>query len=196
MVKGGKRREEGRLLGSGRTRGHSDPRANRTIAQEDRLQQAVQQSKANMQTTMQERTAKIEQTIEQMPKSGGSLVGSRLLSAAALLRVSWRTPSLEWFSYRKRLWRPIPAVAEEAAGVLDRDRRQRPVCGFEERPSRPRLRPPQQALDLGEGFLYGVEVRRVGREEQNLGPLLLDQLPHPGASTHGEVIHHHDLPAF
>src|SRR5215212_11727202 len=70
--------------------------------------------------------------------------------------------SLEHFSYRMRLWHRVSAMPEVAACVLGADRTEGLFGGLEQSLKYPRLRPPQQGLHLGEGLLYGVEVRRVG----------------------------------
>src|SRR5687768_17567711 len=57
----------------------------------------------------------------------------------------------------------VAAGLEEAAGVLLADRSKRPCGGCEERFQSSCLRLSDEVLYLGEGFFYGVEVRRVGR---------------------------------
>ena len=59
----------------------------------------------------------------------------------------------ERFSYRVRLWHRIFAMPEVAACVFSADRPERLFGGLEQRLKRPRLRPPQQSLHLGEGLL-------------------------------------------
>ena len=42
--------------------------------------------------------------------------------------------------------------------------------------------------------LYRIEVRRVGRQVEDLCARSLDQLPYPLALVGGEVVHHHHVP--
>src|SRR5215210_5914124 len=51
---------------------------------------------------------------------------------------------------------------------------------------------PEIGLHLAEGLLYGVEVRRVGRQEPQLAPPPLDRLAHPLGFVGAQVVHHHD----
>src|SRR5215210_3540829 len=48
-------------------------------------------------------------------------------------------------------------------------------------------------LDLREGFLYGVEIRRVGRQVDELASPPLDELPYLLRPVSSEVVHHHNL---
>src|SRR5215208_6224432 len=52
---------------------------------------------------------------------------------------------------------------------------------------------PEDVLDLGEGFLYGVKVRRVGRQVDELTALIFDQLPYSLGLVCSEDVHHHEL---
>src|SRR5215211_4096559 len=71
----------------------------------------------------------------------------------------------------------VAAGFEEAAGVLLADRSKRPCGGLGERFQSSCLRRSDEVLYLGEGFFYGVEVRRVGRKEPQLASLLFDEMP-------------------
>ena len=51
-------------------------------------------------------------------------------------------------------------------------------------------------LYLAESFLYRIEIRRVGRQVDQLATPLLDQLPHSGRFVCGEVVHDHHLSGF
>jgi hypothetical protein len=51
-------------------------------------------------------------------------------------------------------------------------------------------------LDFGEGLLDGIEVRRIGRQEQKPGPGLLDGLPDRLALVTAEIVHDHDVAGF
>src|SRR4051794_25351103 len=66
------------------------------------------------------------------------------------------------------------AVGEPAGGVARRDGGEGvPGCGAQVVIG-PSPGSPESVLDLGEGFLDRVEVRRVGREQQEAGTTLLD----------------------
>src|SRR5215203_3686832 len=49
----------------------------------------------------------------------------------------------------------------------------------------------KEVLDLGEGLLDRVVVRRVRRQVDELAASLLDELPYPPGSMCSEVIHDH-----
>jgi hypothetical protein len=89
----------------------------------------------------------------------------------------------------------VAAVPEEApGGVALGDRVQRPPHRLDQRLEGPGSRPSQRGLELGEGLLDGVEVRRVGRQVEQLAAPPLDQLPDPRPLVRGEVVHHDYLP--
>ena len=48
------------------------------------------------------------------------------------------------------------------------------------------------AFYLGEGFLYEVEVGRVGRQVEWFAASLFDEFSHPLALVGGRVVHNHD----
>ncbi len=77
--------------------------------------------------------------------------------------------------------RLVAAALKEAAGVLLADRSKRFYGGLEERFQGSCLRLPDEVLHLGEGLLYGVEVRRVARQKPQLASPLLDEAPDPPA---------------
>src|SRR3712207_7773831 len=52
---------------------------------------------------------------------------------------------------------------------------------------------PYTTLFRSKGLLYGVEVRRVGRQVDQLASLALDQLPDPLSLVRAQVVHHHHL---
>jgi hypothetical protein len=68
-------------------------------------------------------------------------------------------------------------MLEEAPCIARRHGLKRPTHRFYERLAGACLGLPQQRLELGERFPYGVEVRRVGRQVQKLAAPTLDQLP-------------------
>src|SRR5215218_6889227 len=94
------------------------------------------------------------------------------------------------------LWHLVAAMLEVAQSIIGADRPKRPCRGLKQRLKRPRLGLPKKRLHLGEGFLYGVEVRRVGRKEPQLAAPLFDEIPHPAARVHREVVHEDYLPAL
>src|SRR5918994_4673725 len=51
----------------------------------------------------------------------------------------------------------------------------------------------KDVLDLREGFFYGVEIRRVGRQLDELTPSALDELLYPPRAVCSESVHHHYL---
>ena len=73
----------------------------------------------------------------------------------------------------------VSTVLKEAPGVTSADRRDRPSHRLYRSLAGPSLGFAQDTLDLGEGFFDGIEVRRVGRQVQELGSPLLDQLAYP-----------------
>src|SRR5215216_3325315 len=111
-------------------------------------------------------TAKVSANLRMVRKRGSLCPFSSSQIVRVLAPVAFANPRAEYpvlrlerFSYRKRPWCPVAAVSEEAASILERDRTERPVGGIEERLSRSGLRLPQDALNLGERLLYGVEIR-------------------------------------
>jgi hypothetical protein len=75
--------------------------------------------------------------------------------------------------------RTVATMVEEALSVRSADRTQSLADDLRERLVAASARFSQIALELGKGLLYGVEVRRVGRQVQELASLALDQLPDP-----------------
>src|SRR5687768_2469582 len=53
---------------------------------------------------------------------------------------------------------------------------------------------PQDVLYLGERLLYGVQVRRIGWHEHQLGSSGFDEFPYPLWPVRSQVIHHYHLP--
>jgi len=70
-------------------------------------------------------------------------------------------------------------MLEEASGIPSTDRRERLSYSLYQSLFAPSSYPAQKPLDLGKRFFYRVEVRRVGRQIEQLAASLLDQLPHP-----------------
>jgi hypothetical protein len=72
-------------------------------------------------------------------------------------------------------------VFKEATGVLGGDRRKRLTDRLDQGFFRPGFGFAHKPLDLREGFFYGVEIRRVGRQVDELAASLFDQLAYPFA---------------
>ena len=85
-------------------------------------------------------------------------------------------------------------MPEEAVSVLGGDRVEGRAHRLDQSSPAPGRHLAQRRFDLGEGLFYGVEVRRVGRQVQQLAVPLLDQLLDPFALVGAEVVHHHHLP--
>src|SRR5829696_7311137 len=89
----------------------------------------------------------------------------------------------------------VAAVLEEAPDVLGCYCREGLPHGLQQGPTRPSLCIPQHSLDLGESLLYGVVVRRVGRQIHKFAAPIFDELPYPIRLVGGQVVHYHN-PAF
>ena len=50
-----------------------------------------------------------------------------------------------------------------------------------------------KCFDLAESLLYGIELRRIGRQIKQLSTSLLDELPNSLSFVVCEVVHHHYL---
>src|SRR5215204_6367274 len=102
------------------------------------------------------------------------------------------TPLLKHQS--KRLThRTVTAVLEEPAGITSAHRRERFAHSLYERLAGARLGSTHESLDLAERLLDGVQVRRVGRQVQQLASPPLEEFPDPSSLVGGEVGHDHDL---
>ncbi len=66
-------------------------------------------------------------------------------------------------------------MTEEASHVLGRDRVERLAHRFDQRLPALGLCLAQDAFYLAEGFLYGVQIRGVGRQVQQLAAPLFDE---------------------
>ena len=69
-------------------------------------------------------------------------------------------------------------MLEEPAGFLGAERRDRRPEGLKQGFAATRLSFAHQPLDLAEGLLYGVEIRRVGRQVEKLAAPPFDELPY------------------
>ena len=47
----------------------------------------------------------------------------------------------------------------------------------------------QELLEPGEGHLYRVEIRGIGRQEKRPGPAVLDDMRHERSFVRGQVVH-------
>src|SRR5215210_3870528 len=79
-------------------------------------------------------------------------------------------------------------MLEVTPGVVDADRRKRFAQHVYQSILGTGSCSAQNALDLGKRFLYRIEIRRVGRQVDQLATLLFDQFPHPGRFVRGEVL--------
>ena len=70
-------------------------------------------------------------------------------------------------------------MPEEPAGILGGHGLQRPTHRADQRFAGARLGSSQEPLDLREGLLDRIEVRRVGRQVDELAASTLDDLLHP-----------------
>ncbi len=70
-------------------------------------------------------------------------------------------------------------MLEEATGVSGADRRQRQTDRLDQGFFRPGFSLTHESLDLREGLLNRVEIRRVGWQVEELATSLLDQLSYP-----------------
>ncbi len=52
---------------------------------------------------------------------------------------------------------------------------------------------PEKVLYLREGFLYRVEIRRVGGQVDELASAPFDEIPNPLWPMGSEVVHHYNL---
>src|SRR5215216_4514429 len=84
-------------------------------------------------------------------------------------------------------------MLEEPLGVLCSHRIQRPPHRLYQGLAGSCSCPPQQTLDLRKRLLYGVEVRRVGRQVDQVAASRFDQLPDLLALMDREVVHHDHL---
>src|SRR5215217_4085141 len=87
-------------------------------------------------------------------------------------------------------------MLEVPSGFLGADRRERFAQYLYQSVLRAGSRLAQNALDLGERFLYRVVLRRVRRQVDQLATPTLDQLPHPDRFVCGEVVQDHNLPGL
>lgn len=53
--------------------------------------------------------------------------------------------------------------------------------------------PSQKGFELGEGFFDRGEIRRIGRQEEQLTAAGLDELSYPLPFVHTQIVQHHDL---
>src|SRR5215204_1042544 len=109
----------------------------------------------------------------------------------SLAAITTRTPLKH---QSKRLThRTVTAVLEEPAGIPSAHRRERFAHSLYERLAGARLGSTHESLDLAERLLDGVQVRRVGRQVQQLASPPLEEFPDPSSLVGGEVGHDHDL---
>ncbi len=88
--------------------------------------------------------------------------------------------------------RLIASVGEPARRIFGRDGRQRSLYGLHQCLVSTYADLTHELLYLAEGFLYGVQIRRVAGKESQLAATLLNEST---ALVRGEVVHKQDLPA-
>src|SRR3712207_3884768 len=84
-------------------------------------------------------------------------------------------------------------MLEESTGVPGADHRQRQTDRLDQGFFRPGLSFTHEPLDLREGLLNRVEIRRVGWQVDELATSLLDQLSYPLSLVGAQVVHHNHL---
>src|SRR5919202_1947404 len=110
-----------------------------------------------------------------------------------ILPTSETMPSLQRCSRLLSLG-SVGTVGKPSFRVLGRDGPKRFGYSLQEHlfRARPSLR--QARLYLRDRFLYGIEVRRVGRQQPHPATSRFDQLAHPPAPVRPQPVHHHHLP--
>src|SRR5919199_410071 len=88
----------------------------------------------------------------------------------------------------------VGTVGKPSFRVLGRDGPKRFGYSLQEHLFRARPSLLQERLYLRERFLYGIEVRRVGRQQPHPATSRFDQLAHPPAPVRPQPVHHHHLP--
>jgi hypothetical protein len=84
-------------------------------------------------------------------------------------------------------------VVEETTSVLSRDHGDRSTNGLNQSFPSSSFGLAHKSFDLRKRFLYGIEVRRIGRHIKQLITSLLDELPNSLSFVSCEVVHHHLL---
>src|SRR5215211_7860842 len=88
----------------------------------------------------------------------------------------------------------VAAMTEPPCGVSGGDLGECPLHRLQQGFVGARSELPQDVLYLAEGLLYGVQVRRIGGHEHELGSPLFDELPYPLWPVSPEFVEHHHLP--
>jgi hypothetical protein len=70
-------------------------------------------------------------------------------------------------------------VVEETLSILSRDHRDPPADGLNQCFPSSSFGLAHQSFDLGKSLLYGIEVRRIGWQVDELAASLLDELLNP-----------------
>src|SRR5215217_9055408 len=70
-------------------------------------------------------------------------------------------------------------MCKPARRIFGRDGRQCSPYGFHQRLAHACALLAHEGLDLAEGFLYGIQVRRVGGQEHEVCPSCFDELSYP-----------------
>ena len=90
----------------------------------------------------------------------------------------------------------VAAMLEEPPSVPSRHHGESSAHRLYERLAGTHPGPPEEGVELGKRFFYGVEIGRVGRQVEKRAASLLDELAHPRTFVRREVVHHHYLPRF
>jgi hypothetical protein len=84
-------------------------------------------------------------------------------------------------------------VVEESTRVLSCDHGDPPANGLKQSFPSSSFGLAHKSFDLAESFLFGIELRRIGRQIKQLSTSLLDELPNSLSFVSCEVVHHHYL---
>src|SRR5215213_7384426 len=90
--------------------------------------------------------------------------------------------------------RAVAAVLEEAASIARRHRPESSAHRLYERLVGTCPGSPQQRLELGERFLDGIEIGRIGWQIHELAASPFDELAYPRTFVRRKVVHHYYLP--
>src|SRR5215210_4630938 len=90
--------------------------------------------------------------------------------------------------------RAVAAVLEEATSIARRHRPESSAHRLYERLVGTCPGSPQQRLELGERFLDGIEIGRIGWQIHELAASPFDELAYPRTFVRRKVVHHYYLP--
>jgi len=87
----------------------------------------------------------------------------------------------------------VPTVVEETTGVFSCDHGNPLANGLNQSFLSSSFGLAHKCFDLAESLLYGIELRRIGRQIEQLTTSVLDELPNSLSFVSCEVVHHHYL---